>query len=125
MLSYLPCFLFRDMVRDFHRPSLCRLADVALPTPEPRSKLTLTLPSDSSRDMKSFYRGGHGEIAVRYCSGNTSSDSSAIKSSFVISGHSCQTKSVINVFIWWIMCCLANLVHLKQQCLHCQICCLV
>lgn len=50
----LPCFLFRDTVRDFQRPSLCLLADTALPTPDPRSKLTFTLPSESSRDMKSF-----------------------------------------------------------------------
>lgn len=52
----IPCFLLRDTVRDFQRPSLWRLADVALPTPEPRSKLTFTLPSEISKDMKSFCR---------------------------------------------------------------------
>lgn len=81
MLSCLPCFLFRDMVRDFHRPSLCRLADFALPTPEPRSKLTFALPSDSSRDIKSFYR-GHGETAVRFWPSNASRNNSVITPTF-------------------------------------------
>lgn len=44
------------MVMDFQLPSLWRLVDMALPTPEPRSKFTFTLPSDSSRDKKSFCR---------------------------------------------------------------------
>lgn len=149
MFSSLPCFLFRDMVRDFHRPSLCRLADDALPTPEPRSKFTFTLPSDSSRDMKSFYRGGHGEKAVRYWSGNTFSKSSAITSSFRSTMNwkslSCQAthvklnqliwmeaglqppplsifSGVTDLFSWQIMCCLAFLIHLGRQCLHCQKC---
>ena len=50
----IPFFLLRVMVRDFQRPSLWRLADVAVAIPEPRSKVTLILPSDNSRVMKSF-----------------------------------------------------------------------
>lgn len=34
-------------------------------------------------------------------------------------------SGVIDVFICWIMCRLASLTHLEQQCLHHQICCLV
>lgn len=56
VVSDVLCFLFLAMVMDFQLPSLWRLVDMALPTPEPRSKFTFTLPSDSSRDKKSFCR---------------------------------------------------------------------
>lgn len=101
-LSRLPCFLFRDMVRDFQRPSLCRFADFALPTPEPRSKFTFTAPSDSSRDIKSFYRGSHRDAAMRFWPSNSSSNKSVISPSsrnrlnelgtLVLLHHSCQTQ---------------------------------
>lgn len=51
---WVPCFLFLDTVRAFQRPSFCRLAETAFPTPDPRSKFTFTFPSESSSDMKSF-----------------------------------------------------------------------